>query len=574
MSRVEHPYVEVELEARNRSLEGWFGEIESGKVRLPRFQRFEAWNYSTISSFLESVLNGLPVGVALILEVGDGEIFQSRPIRGVTTSTERCTEHLLDGQQRLTALWRALNDDYEDRVFLIREENGEIHVTPEWRRKWMEDPVKCWDRGRVPVYLCRPGNDGEQQANEWKDTAAGPSITNALERYKEITKKVDRYRNRFASFNIPFLSLPTSTTRATAIDVFVRMNTSSARLTTFDIVVAQFEARTGESLHERLEHIKSKVPRLSTYRDSVENVLLHVAALREGKPLRKSSFLELNLKKLLDDFPQIEEGMNFAVDVLRSEKVFDSLRLPTADVIPVLCALHPHLPDGPDELGNAMTLVRAYLWRAFTTNRYDSGMNTGTLQDLKGLVTELGGGPRAAHIFDEERYQLLTARDLLRAGWPKARTRVGRAVLGAALRQGALDLADGSSVTPENISHRQYHHLFPDAYLKKHLPDEDAERAQRALNCALISPATNRRIGAKPPLAYLRERINNSTLGEQEIRRRLESHLIPWDEFVIEKPEVSASYHQFLLARSELIVKALADLCHGREPQVMRSGET
>ena len=556
------------MEARNRNLEGWFKQIESGKVRLPRFQRFEAWNYSTISSFLESVLNGLPVGVALILEVGDEELFHSRPLRGTTSSDERCTEHLLDGQQRLTSLWRSLNDDYEDRVFLIREEEGEILVMPEWRRKWMADPVKCWDRGVVPMYLCRPGNDGEQLASEWKETAAGTSGSEGFERYKTISKFVDKYRHRFASFNIPFLSLPASTTSDTAIDVFVRMNTSSARLTTFDIVVAQFEARTGESLHERLDHLKSRVPRLTTYRDNVENVLLHVAALHEGKPLRKSSFLGLDLENLLDDFPRIEDGLNFAVDVLQSERIFDSARLPTADLIPVLAALYPYLPSDPDGLGNAMALVRAYVWRAFTTNRYDSGMNTGTLQDLKGMISEISGGPRTAYIFDEDRYPLLTASDLRRAGWPKKRSRVARAIVGAALRHGALDLADGSSVTPDNIARRQYHHLFPEAYLERHLLLEDTEQAQRALNCALITAATNRRIGAKPPLAYLRERIDNSSLGEQEIRRRLESHLIPWDEFATDNPDVPAAYHQFLQARSELVIRALTELCQGREPQL------
>ena len=84
----------------------------------------------------------------------------------------------------------------------------------------------------------------------------------------------------------------------------------------------------------------------------------------------------------------------------------------------------------------------------------------------------------------------------------------------------------------------------------------------------------NQRIGAKPPLIYLRERIDNSTLGEQEIRRRLNSHLIPWDEFVIDNTGVPAAYHQFLQARSELVVQELTDLCQGREPQVMKTGET
>ena len=554
------------MEARNRDLEKWFSLIESGKVRLPRFQRFEAWRYPTISSFLESVLNGLPVGVALLLEVGDREVFHSRPLKGVAGPFERCTEHLLDGQQRLTALWRALNNDYEDRIFLIEEtEDGDVRVTPQWPLKWMKNPAKCWERGFIPVYVGCPGESGAEKANAWKDEAAGKG-PDELKKFKEISKVVDSYRHKFAKFNIPFLSLPSTTTGDTAIDVFVKMNTNHVRLTAFDIVVAQFEARTGESLHERLKHIKSKVPRLATYRSNIENALLHVAALREGMPLRKSSFLGLNLKGLLDDFPQIEESLNWAVGFLRQERIFDEKRLPTADVIPVLAALHPHLPKGPDELGNAAGMVRAYLWRAFATNRYESGMNTGTLQDLKGMVEELKSGQRTAHIFDEDRYPLPLTRDLLRAGWPQRRTRLSRAILGASLRQGALDLADGSSATANNLTGREYHHLFPEAYLEKHLPEEDSDLAQRALNCALISWATNRRIGAKPPLVYLRERIDKSNLGEEEIRRRLESHLIPWDEFSSDNPDVPHAYRRFLEARAELMVKALTDLCNGGEP--------
>ena len=552
------------MEARNRDLEMWLSLIESGKVRLPRFQRFEAWRYPTISSFLESVLNGLPVGVALILEVGDQEVFHSRPLKGVVGPFERCTEHLLDGQQRLTALWRALNDDYEDRLFLIEETEDGVRVSPKWPRKWMQIPAKCWERGFIPVYVGCPGESGAERANAWKDEAAeGPD---ELRKFKEISQVVDRYRHKFAKFNIPFLSLPSSTTGDTAIDVFVRMNTNHISLTAFDIVVAQFEARTGESLRERLEYIKSKVPRLVTYRSNIENALLHVAALREGMPLRKSSFLGLNLKKLLDDFRQIEEGLNWAVEFLRQERIFDEKRLPTADVIPVLAALHPHLPKGPDELGNAMGMVRAYLWRSFVTNRYDSGMNTGTLQDLKGMVEELKTGQRTAHIFDEDRYPLPLTRDLLRAGWPQKRSRLSRAILCASLRQGALDLADGSPATAQNLSGREYHHLFPEAYLEEHLPEEDSDLAQRALNCALISWATNRRIGAKPPLVYLRERIDRSNLGEEEIRRRLESHVIPWDEFSRDGPNVPSAYRRFLEARAEEMVNTLTDLCNGGEP--------
>jgi hypothetical protein len=62
---------------------------------------------------------------------------------------------------------------------------------------------------------------------------------------------------------------------------------------------------------------------------------------------------------------------------------------------------------------------------------------------------------------------------------------------------GAHDIADGSQITPDNAPHREYHHLFPVAYLRDNGIDERA--ASVALNCALITWRTNRAISAKPP---------------------------------------------------------------------------
>jgi hypothetical protein len=112
---------------------------------------------------------------------------------------------------------------------------------------------------------------------------------------------------------------------------------------------------------------------------------------------------------------------------------------------------------------------------------------------------------------------------------------------------------------------REYHHLYPDAYLEQQAGLESSE-IYRALNCALITWVTNRRIGAKPPLTYLEERVERSHLGEDEIRRRLESHLIPWDEFANPGDDAAASYRAFLRARVEMIAAYLGDLCEGREP--------
>lgn len=190
------------------------------------------------------------------------------------------------------------------------------------------------------------------------------------------------------------------------------------------------------------------------------------------------------------------------------------------------------------------------------------------------------GEPDAeAPIFDDSQYPLPTIEELKLAGWPKARDILARAVQAVALRAGAFDLADGSQVTRANLTLREYHHLFPN-----HLLTADGgitpQDSSRALNCALITWNTNRNISAKEPLQYLRERAERSALGEEEIRGRLATHLIPYNELAVGGYEemtdrvaaqmrIQEDYERFIAARAELMLSAIRTLCDGRRwPEV------
>ena len=94
------------MHAHDRFLPEWFNRIRSRQITLPRFQRFVVWGHGEVAGLLTTVLRGLPSGAALILEVGDEEKFISR-IMVDAPSQEKVTEQPLDGQQRLTALWRS-----------------------------------------------------------------------------------------------------------------------------------------------------------------------------------------------------------------------------------------------------------------------------------------------------------------------------------------------------------------------------------------------------------------------------------------------------------------------------------
>lgn len=287
------------MEARSKTVESWFAMIDQGQVVLPRFQRHEAWRAFQIEGVLENVLQvpSLPIGALLTLDVGDHEPFHSRPIVGAPSPANGAKPqmHLLDGQQRMTAIWRSLHDDYPDMTVFVHINDGigaDIEIVRRWDRKgikqpvWADDPKATLARGLMPISVLRPGSGGEQSLVVWLKEA-----TDSLEERFELQTLASKLRTRIASYPIPFLSLPVSTDKEVALNVFIKMNTSASPLKDFDIVVAQIEESMGQSLHDMIEELCVAVPQARDY-GAIEDVILAIGALLQDKPPLKKTYLE------------------------------------------------------------------------------------------------------------------------------------------------------------------------------------------------------------------------------------------------------------------------------------------
>lgn len=567
------------MEARSKSVEQWFSMIEQGQIVLPRFQRHEAWRHGQIVGLFENVLRkpSLPIGVLLVLEIGDGEPFHSRPIVGAPEPSGRPSMHLLDGQQRMTALWRSLADDYEDVQLFVSlgpsepPEDADDRTPPpdmpridrikRWYRKdvrqpvWADDPAQTFERGVIPLSCLRPGAGGERSLEEWLSWVkeAGLETSGALSRIYEL-------RQRLSSYVIPFLSLGVETSRETALDVFIKMNTSASPLKDFDIVVAQLEEASGESLHALVEELLEEVPAAGEY-GKIEDIILSVAALLQGKPPLKKTYLEKDFGQALgENWERIKHGFRRGISFLRSEAIINEKSLPTDVVVYLICALWADIPEhGFDAEGKARALLRKVLWRSCYTERYGKTSATRSYADYRTLKDILAGGEDESRceLFDEEFYPLPEPGALLLAGWPSRKDRLPRAILSTALRAGGYDFADGAPATADNLARREYHHIYPVDVLGG---DRNDERVNRALNCALISWKTNRKIAASTPREYIEKRAEAASLGEPEVRQRLASHLIPFDELVV------GDYEAFLNKRAEMVAAHMRQLCAGQIP--------
>jgi hypothetical protein len=280
---------------------------------------------------------------------------------------------------------------------------------------------------------------------------------------------------------------------------------------------------------------------------------------------------------MIHEWDTVVKGIEWMVRFLEDESIFDAQRLPSYTAIPIIAALWEYLPTQPDKLGNARHLLRKFLWRAFLTSRYEQSSASNALQDYRGLRKVLcdGAAEDIVPILNEDSYPLPTREMILQADWPKRKTILGRGLLALQIKCGAEDLADGAKATVASITSkehpREYHHLFPASTLEDAgIPDE---QISRALNCALITWRTNRTISNKDPIAYLKERADNNALGEQELKRRLRTHLIPYRWLAVgydgmsdeeRRARVKSDYEAFLSARAEILAKAAQHACEGR----------
>ena len=565
------------METENKTIGNWLNEIGRGIVRLPRFQRGEAWTYTHIENFLNTViLKNRPIGVLLTLAVDpDNPPFETRLLEGADNDSEQCKIHLLDGQQRLTALWRALRDNYNDRIYFINfsEENGEYKfdsvkgIPRKTADPWIVEPAIAFDKNFIPVSLLNPDKPMSSKMDDWLKNVDDKDKKDKL---KDLVLKLLVY---VSSKPFPSLSLPQSTDADEAIDIFIKTNTSFVRLTPYNIAVATFEAKTQASLQRIVDNIGLKVSGIVDLEgeDGLGDLVLKVACLLQGMMPTYGNYRKLNMKELQDKQGVIQAGAQWATEMLNEQNIWHEQQLPSSVPLRVLPALFKYMPKAKQVQlrAKATRLVREYIWRAFVTERYDRQANDRLKKDYdalkKALETKQFTCSDENTIFTK---QLPDKEELLSEGWPRSKGIRKRAILAICNREGAKDVASGGKISSNKILKRQYHHIFPKRLFSKVGCNSDPNLA---LNCMLIEEETNQDWNDSWPGEYLLQIIKGTGLtgrkAKTELSRRLISHLIPPETILKVVKADSASlqkkYDNFLQQRAEMIIEKMKKLCGG-----------
>jgi hypothetical protein len=286
-----------------------------------------------------------------------------------------------------------------------------------------------------------------------------------------------------------------------------------------------------------------------------------------------AGYKKIDWGRITREWNILADGICAVMEILEHEKVFDAARLPSYPPLPVIAAIWEYRGKHDAE-GYARGLLRQYLWRSFLTARYNRSTQTNAVQDFRALrkVLTEKTDPATVPALNESLHPLPDIDAIAVAGWPKEKNILGRALMILQLQCGAQDLADACVVSASHVRSREYHHLFPAATLESAGLDDDA--IWRAVNCALISWATNRKISDQDPLDYLKRRTDHALNGEADIRSRLRTHLVEFSGLnvggyaTLVEPDRSAKvrrdYEAFCTTRARILHIAAAKAAHGQ----------
>ena len=570
-------------EIASESIDSWLNDISSGKCQLPEFQRDVVWDQHRVCDLIEAIIRDRPVGCFLLLPKNKDSTqrFKVRPFEGTNPSQVEYSHLVLDGQQRLTALWRALtSSDEKHKYFLVfNPDYPEKTKTLEVRcftrtQAWVRDPIQIFERGLVPLEILWTNNRNSNlysEINNWfSRLEQSDSQSRSDVGFVFAVNWAQTISEHIRNFRLPYIQLPESTTKMEAIDTFIETNTSSQKLRKFDIVVGELLRDKKGDLRTFRERIYQESPHIEDYlnENEVGDLILKTACLCVGlTPTEGQYSKEPVLDYVASRIDDVIEGISWSINVLRSDCIYDKQRLPSVVPLRVLPALYQRLSSEEKSLGNAKKIARAYMWRSFATDRYGRSAATRLKEDYDALCEVIldKRSVKAVPIWDSNRYPLPDQSLLVEAGWPQSKSVLARTILAVVLRQGAKDISTDFELKESNVSTREYHHVFPKKYLSDNSPRSEPNRA---VNCVLIDGKTNKKAAAKAPIQYFSE-LCKTTLGvtirREDIRARLESHLVPNID-IRRSTTVKRTYDDFCKSRARQIKEHLQSLVEGQNP--------
>ena len=590
---------------KDRKIQEWLTLAQSGALALPSFQRSYVWKRpQAVKEYLLAAFQDHPTGVFLVLNTSKEHQFKSRTLKGIEADSDSARELLLDGQQRLTSLWTAVNGlapvKYYLRITNLIDgapvlKDIEFASDRSSRGKFLAEPSRALQEELIPLDIIReePSDEDFDPIWSWCLSACMDNPHSA----RKLTRRMTKFGDYIMGQTLHYCELSSDTTRREAIDIFVQSNKSSVKVGEFDIAVALAEEEANLRVRDSIAefHHDSEVTR--HYVGGVDNdseealsrlgewVLFSGCIIKKRAAPKRSRFEEVVTDVLAatensseDLLRELLENVESALSALAEHGARTRQTVPTLPTLHVLASIQDDLRKlkKASEQALGKRLISAFIWRAFFTKRYEATANDRLFEDflkLQCCLDSIKKSGRYKHsnlppIFDESQHPLPTSEELGNLGspipWIRSASRLGRAIAALQLERDPFDWITGEKLDIIKVRELEEqgkldrHHVFPKQILKESFPKEQVDHA---LNGVLLAKWTNQALSKKDPSTYLTQIANlPSTTSEDELRHRVESHLVPFG-LLREPGRVETRYKKFIKERARIVAARMREVC-------------
>ncbi|TRM52082.1 DUF262 domain-containing protein [Achromobacter sp. LC458] len=549
--------------------------IERGELRLPEMQRQYVWRSTRVRDLLDSLYRGYPSGAILLWETDEAVPLQDFAV-SQSTNPYQSTRLLLDGQQRLTSLSAVIrgepvsvrgrrrpidllfNLEHPDQLAVVTEveENGDDEDDADDDSELIGDETDSTEDEllkRFNKMTFVVATRKLEQLPHWvkvsevfKTDNDAPFLKRAGisgfddPRYEKYSQRLARLRGiRKYVYRMDVLERTLSYDEVT--EIFVRVNSLGAKLRSSDLALAQITAKWRHSLQTFQDFQKACAK--TGFDLDLGLHLKNLMAFATGQS-RFQIVGSLNVEKLQKAWKEACDGMEFALNFLRSNLGIDSPALLSSPFLLVVLAYFGHSRNYALSNHEARQL-RYWALMANAKGRFSRGSSETILdQDLANIRQ----GGAVSELIDRLRLQFgrldITAEEL---EGRNQRSALFKTMFLAFRAAGAKDWRIHLTIALDHsgAQHRlQFHHIFPKAVLKTCFT---AREADDIANLAFIGGKTNRAISDKAPAVYPPPLVDQ--LGEPAFA----AQCIPVEASLLEVE----SYKAFLLERRKRIAKAL-----------------
>jgi len=365
--------------------------IAAGELGLPDFQRSFSWEPANVRALLATALRGWPAGSLMFVRGAPEFAGNPRPFESAPGLSGDVKYLVLDGQQRLTALYQALYGRGSKRYFLqlpLEEPEG-LWLDVEQ----LEERIVWADAGVMP----KPAEGTiDIPFTSLRSPSAYTDWTESVKVDLPRLALTDLYRrlvSGLTSFVFPTVVLDITVEAAAVARMFERVNATGMTLSAFDLVVARtFSApplHSSWNLRSEFESAIEEDPLLEAFLDDDGLPLLEAIALRSQRNVRRSAVIRLPATEVREQWPLVVAAMRTVLVSLTSRfGVLSRAWLPYDAYLVVLTAFAMD-----SEFEQHEHLIQSWFWSRSFGSAFEAGVNTAIVREYQALVAAGRGTP-------------------------------------------------------------------------------------------------------------------------------------------------------------------------------------